>query len=61
MNFVFEAFGQKLSFDCNDKSEAFTRANKFFRQLLGDGAWFDTSEFGNNVNGYYWAVGNFFD
>ena len=61
MNFVFEAFGQKLSFECNDVNEAYCRANKFFREFLGDGAWFETAQFGPGVLGYYWAKGNFFD
>ena len=61
MKFYFEAFGQKLAFEDNDVSDAFVKANKFFADVLGDGAWFDTSSFGPGVLGYRWQVGNFFD
>lgn len=61
MKFVFEAFGQKLSFESDDVNAAYVRANKFYTQLLGDGAWFDTSKFGPGVLGYRWVEGNFFD
>lgn len=61
MKFVFEAYGQKLSFECDNVNEAYVRANKYFVNVLGDGAWFDTASFGPGVLGFRWQVGNFFD
>lgn len=61
MKFQFEAYGQKLSFECDDVNEAYVRANKFFVNVLGSGAWMDTSSFGPGVLGFRWQVGNFFD
>jgi hypothetical protein len=60
MNFQFEAFGQKLSFEGNDVNAAYVRANKFFAAVLDQGAWFDRDA-GPGVLGFRWQVGNFFD
>ena len=61
MKFQFEAFGQKLSFECDDVNKAFVRANKFYAYVLGSGAWMDTSSFGPGVRGFRWQAGNFSD
>lgn len=67
MNFQFEAFGQKLTFEANDVTTAYVRANRFFQQLIerGEielpiGAWMDEPA-GPGVLGYRWIEGNFFD
>lgn len=60
MNFQFEAFGQKLSFEDVTVIDAYVRANKFFAQLLGNGVWMDEPA-GSGVRGYRWIEGNFFD